>query len=429
MVGAQIPTDSWVVSAFVAGGIFVVDPAMTASTQPLPQSTAMEWANAVATDESGMVWFAPINTSPAFPNEIFWVITTPTSVVLETRLTIAAVGPTAGTTGISGLVRRRNDVWFCTLEGAVGFVDGFTAGQTPSFVPPAPIMASEYLNAIATDGREIYVAVYSGSTAPGTTIFAIDPDAPNPTWRPVADTRGGLARSVLASALTLGPDNSLLVCEFDSHCRKVDLETGATTIVNPSPLYALNGGSYNPWNGMQCVVPGSGPAPRPVDFLDVATGNFATPASINTTGAPSATSPVCEQPFTLFGRGCPGTGGIEPRLRWTGLPVGGGSADVRLTAATSNGFAFFFMGLSTSNSPLGALPLSGSAFGAPGCQLLVSPDIVVFHSTPAGSASQALSLPPGGITVGVEVFAQWAVLAAVNPLGLVTTEGVTIRMR
>jgi hypothetical protein len=188
----------------------------------------------------------------------------------------------------------------------------------------------------------------------------------------------------------------------------------------------MNGGAYNPWLRLYCAVSGS----APVDFLDVSTGTWLPPRLAVRAGVgTAAVAAVCEQPFQLFGQGCPGPNSVEPRLRWSGLPFWSGTAAITLKSWTANTAAMFMIGSSRANSPFGTLPLEGSTLGAPGCWLLSSSDVVILQSATGGLASQALALPGTPALSGMTAYAQWGVLAPVNPLGLVTTAAVEIRVR
>lgn len=433
---AQVPPDHWVVAACTynnaPGGLWVIDPTLATVSQPSPQSQAMAWANAVATDETGVLYYATIafQSGVPMPNEVFAVIATPTSTTFEMRLTAGPVGPLGSQEGICALTLREQEVWFACLGGQVGYVQRLQAGQTPVMMPPCPIAFGTYLNAITTDGREIFVAVYDSGIGigAGPTVWAIDPEAAQPTWRGVANTRV-TPRSVLPSSMALGRDHTLLIAEFDMAVRVVDIDTG-TTVTGPPGNFALNSGAYSPWNDQFLAGPGSGVGPRSIDRFLVGNGSWtASVASIPTSGFTSGIAGALEQPFLLFGRGCPGAGGVEPHLRWSGLPVGGGSASLRLTDAGSSPLAFCLFGLSRTQSPFGSLPLPGAAFGAPGCALHTSAEAMVAHVPQLGAATQPLNLPNSPVTRGLVLYAQWLVASPVNAAGFVSTEAVQIRLR
>ena len=58
-----------------------------------------------------------------------------------------------------------------------------------------------------------------------------------------------------------------------------------------------------------------------------------------------------------------------------------------------------------------------------------SVDTAFAYPTTNGTALHTVQVPSNPALSGLELFAQWAVTAAVNPLGLVTSEGLAIRVR
>src|SRR5262249_33799118 len=181
----------------------------------------------------------------------------------------------------------------------------------------------------------------------------------------VANTRSGTSPAVV-QGMTLGPDGALLVFDANRGVLRVDTVTGTSTVIaGPfSRGTTPYGGAYNPWQQLAAEVNHRGPGVWSVDFLDVTTGTW-TPLSltlsltISTGGQVPTISAPSEQPFLLYGHGCPGAGGVEPRLRWSGLPVRGATTNLLLRNATSGGFALCLFGSSRSTSPFGPLPLAG----------------------------------------------------------------------
>ena len=73
-----------------------------------------------------------------------------------------------------------------------------------------------------------------------------------------------------------------------------------------------------------------------------------------------------------------------------------------------------------------SLPFDLQPFGAPGCQLLVDPQVVQGLPTSAGgAANQPFPIPVTPSLVGLEISAQWFVPdASVGSLGFAATEAV-----
>ncbi|MCR9247466.1 MAG: hypothetical protein NXI31_20740 [bacterium] len=100
------------------------------------------------------------------------------------------------------------------------------------------------------------------------------------------------------------------------------------------------------------------------------------------------------------------------------LPVLGSSFDSRLHDAPGNAFAILSMGFS---NPM----LDLANYGAPGCRALTSGELSVSAVTdPSGLATITLALPADPAFLGAPIHQQFAVLSAVNALGIVFTNGI-----
>jgi hypothetical protein len=122
---------------------------------------------------------------------------------------------------------------------------------------------------------------------------------------------------------------------------------------------------------------------------------------------------------------CDSGPGAVPALAISGGYQLGHQVDYQLSLAAPNSAALRALGFSNSTSVFGALPLSLSGLGAPGCSLLTSAESVLFTPTDgAGQASGGLFLPNITGLLGAHVFGQYLVLdATVNPLGIATSNG------
>ncbi|MBL8723935.1 MAG: hypothetical protein JNK49_07810 [Planctomycetes bacterium] len=138
-----------------------------------------------------------------------------------------------------------------------------------------------------------------------------------------------------------------------------------------------------------------------------------------------------DEPFLKRGHGCPVATPAEPRMGWRGVPRRGQSFDLTLRQAEPNQFALFWFGLSTTQwSSVGALPFDLTAYGAPGCSILVAPDAVSLLPTDAnGQATFTLTVPTSPSLAGIEFFAQTASASSAVPLGLATSESLVIMVR
>ena len=119
---------------------------------------------------------------------------------------------------------------------------------------------------------------------------------------------------------------------------------------------------------------------------------------------------------------CTGSGTIVPDLSNNGLPTLSSNYTVTLDDAVPQSFAICVSGLS--NSVYNGAPLPAALPGAPGCNLLVSADVLDLYTTNAqGSASATFSIPASSAYIGADVFHQWAIVDGVNSLGVVVSEG------
>jgi hypothetical protein len=118
---------------------------------------------------------------------------------------------------------------------------------------------------------------------------------------------------------------------------------------------------------------------------------------------------------------CSGGQAFEtPAIGNQGLPAIGTSYAVQVAKAAPSTGAIALLGLS--DQAAGPLTLPFALPGAPGCNLLVSPDNTTFTVTSAtGTASSTINVPNVTSLVSIVLFHQWAVADAVNSLGIVVS--------
>lgn len=125
--------------------------------------------------------------------------------------------------------------------------------------------------------------------------------------------------------------------------------------------------------------------------------------------------------YGFFGSGCPGTLGIsnldndsEPSL---------GNTMVVTANNLPQSAAIMLVGFSKTVSGLGALPLSLGAFGAPGCNLRVSPDANVLMLGTGNQATWTFTVPNNAAFVGLGLYNQAVVFdPAANAAGAVGSD-------
>lgn len=132
---------------------------------------------------------------------------------------------------------------------------------------------------------------------------------------------------------------------------------------------------------------------------------------------------------TFFASGCAGALGV-PTLVPDGLdrPLLGTSAGITL-GNLEQGVGFLVLGFSATQGPLGPLPQDLGLFGAPGCNLHVSPDFSSLLLGVGTSATWSLVLPNAPALAGLRFFAQGLSLApGSNALGGVTSDAAVIQV-
>ena len=136
------------------------------------------------------------------------------------------------------------------------------------------------------------------------------------------------------------------------------------------------------------------------------------------------------QPFVYesHGTGCPGSLG---KVGFTMvLPPTVGGTFVSLIDNLPLSACINIFGLSRTTSTAGPLPVSLGTFGAPGCDLHVSPDALLFLAGTQNSANFGWSIPGDPVYLGFEVYQQVMALdPANNALGVSLSDGMSIKIQ
>lgn len=431
---AQLAPDQWVVSTFtdyitsqVPGGLWLIDAAGTTAAQLSSQTANMPAANAVAADEAGMVFYGTLRTgSVPVPNpcEIFSVLVAGGMVITETRLTTAAID--AGS--VSAITLRRDQIWFVTDAGNVGWIP--KAGGAATIVLNLAAQGVVGLGqSITTNGREIFVGTSfsTGSTDPAQ-VWSLDAESAAPTLTPLALLGGS------AFALDLARDGMVLAGRINGRLYLVDPAVPNQTAVQINagalaPQSNCNGTAINPWTNVVGNVPGYGSVARQFGLYDVATNVWTGTLPLNT-AVPSGVASVHEEPFFLFGKGCPGSNLAEPRMGWSGIPAQGQTFSLTVGNADVNpGYALLILGFSDVLGPVGPLPTDLGFLGAPGCFEYVSFDLSLLALLLNGAGSIPISLPVSPVVTGFRFYGQWATGSPANALGFVLSSAVAIQAR
>jgi FG-GAP repeat len=132
---------------------------------------------------------------------------------------------------------------------------------------------------------------------------------------------------------------------------------------------------------------------------------------------------------TAFGSSCAGSLAQAPVLNTAAAPRLGQSTDLKILQAPANTVVVFAQGLSASQAGALALPFDLGGLGAPGCALRTSLEATAAAVTnSSGAAVLIYSVPTTPSLAGFRWFAQGAVLTPANALGLLTTNGLDLRV-
>lgn len=131
--------------------------------------------------------------------------------------------------------------------------------------------------------------------------------------------------------------------------------------------------------------------------------------------------------FQQFGTGCQGSAGV-PYMFSPAVPYAGSSLPIITANLNPAALPLYVLGLSRTFVNSVPLPVALGPYGAPGCSLFVSGDLLLFVTNYQGTAYATLALPAGLIPNSTPVlFVQGMVLdPAANALGVVMSNAAEI---
>jgi|GEM_PF-2119249 len=108
------------------------------------------------------------------------------------------------------------------------------------------------------------------------------------------------------------------------------------------------------------------------------------------------------------------------------LPILGSTYDIACVDAAPSSLAVMVTGYSDTFG--GGVSLPAPLPNAPGCEVLVSPDILLSSATSStGAASQSVAVPSNNALAGLQAYHQWVILdVPANQLGLIVSNGVSV---
>ena len=261
--------------------------------------------------------------------------------------------------------------------------------------------------------------------------------------------------TTVAASSTLGDVRSLALADIDTDGR-IDIlaviQSSSTgfplcAFMNRDDGIASNGPDFSPSAiGIQTGVLGSSPVAAHSKCYSVAVADMVEtngPVVMDLVVSGDALSVsitpdirVLENrgtlPWAKFGRGCAGSGGV-PNLGMVQRAIRGQAYEVDVNnLPPAGGLLVLAYGGSNVTFPgLGALPISGSGLGAPGCRLLVSFDVnyVYFVMPNQGVQRHTNAIPNSQALLGLVFFNQAVVWdAAANALGITSSDACQVRV-
>ncbi len=342
---------------------------------------------------------------------------------------LAAAGDLDGD-GVGDLFAGIPGQAFVTLAGPVLAISGANGSTLRTFVPPGGIPVFDYGFAVAAagdlDGDSVtdllvgspqmpvslppisigsgLVHAFSGAT--GTVLFSASGGGFDDNFGASVAGIGDASGDGIPDVAVGAPQQAGFQTVGSGYVRVL---SGASGLEVMSAGGAVFGDRFG------AAVAGAGDA-NGDGVPDLAVGApAADPAGVASAGEVRAISFVGIPPTgTVLGSGCPGTGGLVPRISISGgTPDSTGNPDIaiHLTNARPSAPALWIVGVS-STSWLGIpLPADLAVLSMPGCFLRVSADVLVPTLTSAaGRASFHHPTPPDPALSGLTVFNQWFVV-------------------
>jgi V8-like Glu-specific endopeptidase len=125
-----------------------------------------------------------------------------------------------------------------------------------------------------------------------------------------------------------------------------------------------------------------------------------------------------------------GTPGAVPTIAGAGTPETGSAYESTLSRARPNAVGALLTGFTNQSWGGNPLPFSLAGLGAPGCDLLVAPEIADTVAVDGnGEGRRSIQVPRNPALVGARLYHQWAVIdAGANQLGLAVSGGLEVRV-
>ncbi|MBM4063737.1 MAG: hypothetical protein FJ265_21955 [Planctomycetes bacterium] len=329
------------------------------------------------------------------------------------------VGPGAGILGIEAEV---SGPWFATAARRIevgpdhvfvlrnGNVEW--CGRLPFTQAPAVLFAANDAVDLACKGRLLWVA----TNQPNQATPLIERDLVTGAQRVVGAYAGAtaIAASPLANELSLGFE--------DGSIATIDAASGQVLAVIATGLGPITAVGYTSF-GTRVWADASQVRSEVVTAAPI---HVARTAIVDLSVSVQPTASVA-----VFGAGC----AVGATARWgaTSLPLlGNANFELTVWSVPAGRLAMFAIGTSRSVSSVLAarLPFDMGPFGAPGCKVLVDPQVLLLHVVDQFQmATQVVPIPNSPALVDTEIGAQWFIQEPIGWFGLVPTSAVAFVLR
>ncbi|MHC4512141.1 MAG: hypothetical protein ACYTGW_18060 [Planctomycetota bacterium] len=284
-------------------------------------------------------------------------------------------------------------------------------------------------------GRVAYVSTYKSGTA--SKLLAVDYLNGRPPKEIKLKTGGltvgacqALAADPTTSSLILGDDNGNVfrVNPTNGNTTRINALTGTAPVV----ALAVDGAAVYVASATGVWVLGRWGLPVPPLYAVPARQVIYDIAASASAGGGVLFFGDHRMPARFPGPVCKGSNGKLPRMAFGGYPTQGNqSFRIAMADGPANGAFLLFVGLSRRSWAGKTLPLSLGLMGAPGCNLLVSPDVPLGGKLLAdGSFRINVPVPTNAALVGAHVMAQFGIAdQGANAAGLTATDAIELILR
>jgi PKD repeat protein len=382
-----------IVPSFTSNLIGVNTVQFTDTSSPTPQTWAWDLDGDGLTDSTQQ---NPVFTYPSSCAEVNVTMTTTRAcqppVVLQKRI---AVATTFETTFASGLIIS------ATAPGGTNFVDVNVTN------PLGVTVCGIHLNSNVAVASPLTVNVWQKS---GTYVGSVENAS---LWRQVG-TAGTTSRGI--GQRTFVSFNPPIHLAFGVHGLGIESVGGSPVYTNLGALTTYTSPDLSLTAGLVQLSPIFGPAATSTQFTPRVWNGALQFGTTQSNGAAG---------YGYIGAGCAGTLGVPGNVSTT-VPVVGGAATI-VVDRLPFGIGVMALGVSSTFSGIGPLPVDLGLIGMPGCPLRVSFEATLTLIGAGTSASLAFPVPLTPSLVGTQIYTQALSLdPALNAFGFAISDAAVL---